>query len=116
MGDGQHVWAAAEWILMLRFCFVREEKDCLVLGAGVSKQWLASKQKLSFCPAATSFGEVSINIEPRPSTSNGNTLQHLIRWQGRWHTQAPRIEVRLPGQEFLHPVSGENSVACECQL
>ncbi|MFT5313422.1 MAG: hypothetical protein ACI8Z9_001915, partial [Paraglaciecola sp.] len=31
MGDGQHVWAAAEWILMLRFCFVREEEDCLVL-------------------------------------------------------------------------------------
>jgi len=25
MGDGQHVWAAAEWVLMMRNCFVREE-------------------------------------------------------------------------------------------
>ena len=25
MGDGQHVWAAAEWMMMMRNCFVREE-------------------------------------------------------------------------------------------
>jgi hypothetical protein len=120
MGDGQHVWAAAEWILMLRFCFVREEEDCLVLGAGLSKQWLSSKKVLSFGPAATSFGEVIISIEPQSSASDGNpndkTMQHLIRWHGRWHDQAPRIEVRLPGQAVLHPISDENSVTCEWQL
>jgi hypothetical protein len=116
MGDGQHVWAAAEWILMVRNCFVREEDDCLVIGAGVSKKWLASQQIISFGPAATSFGDVTINIEPQPPAAQGNTFQYLIRWQGRWHTQAPRIEVRLPGQEVLHPLSGENSVTCKCQL
>jgi hypothetical protein len=116
MGDGQHVWAAAEWILMVRNCFVREEDDCLVIGAGVSKQWLASQQIISFGPAATSFGDVTINIEPQPFAAQGNTFQYSIRWQGRWHTQAPRIEVRLPGQEVLHPLSGENSVTCKCQL
>ncbi|MFP5344729.1 MAG: hypothetical protein ACLGGU_03675, partial [Gammaproteobacteria bacterium] len=31
MGDGQHVWAAAEWVLMIRNCFVREEEDRLIL-------------------------------------------------------------------------------------
>jgi GH15 family glucan-1,4-alpha-glucosidase len=25
MGDGQHVWAAAEWVLMIRNCFVRKK-------------------------------------------------------------------------------------------
>ena len=116
MGDGQHVWAAAEWILMLRFCFVREEDNCLVLCAGVSKQWLASQQIISFGPAPTSFGNVSISIEPQSSASDCNTRQHLIRWEGRWHNEAPRIEVRLPGQKVLHPLFGENSVIVECQL
>src|SRR6185436_20954594 len=35
MGDGQHVWAAAEWVLMLRNLFVREEGDRLILGSGL---------------------------------------------------------------------------------
>jgi len=29
MGDGQHVWAAAEWLMIVRHCFVREEGDHL---------------------------------------------------------------------------------------
>src|SRR6185503_7644675 len=35
MGDGEHVWAAAEWILLMRNCFVREEGDSLVVGSGI---------------------------------------------------------------------------------
>lgn len=30
MGDGQHVWAAAEWVLMIRNCFIREEKEPII--------------------------------------------------------------------------------------
>lgn len=116
MGDGQHVWAAAEWILMLRNCFVREEKNCLVFGAGVSQQWLANQQPLSFGPAATTFGQVSISFEPQSNGSHGKTLQYIIRWRGVWHNQAPAIEIRLPGQGVIHAISGENSVTCECQL
>ena len=116
MGDGQHVWAAAEWILMLRNCFVREEKDCLVIGAGISQAWLVSQQPLSFGPAATSFGPVSISVEPQPNLSDGKTLQHIIRWQGTWFGKAPRIEVRLPSKEVIHPILGVNNVTCECQV
>jgi len=116
MGDGQHVWAAAEWILMLRNCFVREEKDCLVIGAGISQQWLASQQTLSFGPAATSFGPVSISVEPQLNQSEGKTLQYIIRWQGSWFGKAPRIEVRLPGQEVINPILGVNDVTCEYQV
>jgi hypothetical protein len=116
MGDGQHVWAAAEWILMMRSCFVREEKECLVLAAGISKQWLASKQGIHFGPAATSFGDISITIEPQFREDGSTHIQHMIRWQGRWHDKAPRIEVRLPGQTALHPMPGENSVICKYTL
>src|SRR6185436_19157557 len=41
MGDGQHVWAAAEWIMMVRNCFVLEEASSnrLILGAGIPIAW-----------------------------------------------------------------------------
>jgi hypothetical protein len=40
MGDGQHGWAAAEWVLMIRNLFVREEGKKLILGSGVFPRWL----------------------------------------------------------------------------
>jgi hypothetical protein len=38
MGDAHHVWAAAEWVLMLRNCFLRKEPRAhfLVIGSGPS--------------------------------------------------------------------------------
>src|SRR5690606_36768683 len=39
MGDGQHAWAAAEWVIMLRNCFLREEGDRLILCAGLPEAW-----------------------------------------------------------------------------
>ncbi|MEK8023577.1 MAG: hypothetical protein AAB229_07185, partial [Candidatus Hydrogenedentota bacterium] len=43
MGDGQHAWAAAEWVLAIRNCFVREEcwnqeENGLIIGAGVPEE------------------------------------------------------------------------------
>ena len=35
MGDGQHAWASAEWVLMIRNLFVREEGERLVLASGI---------------------------------------------------------------------------------
>jgi hypothetical protein len=87
-----------------------------VIGAGISQQWLASQQPLSFGPAATSFGPVCISVEPQLNLSKGKTLQHIIRWQGSWFGKAPRIEVRLPGQEVIHPILGVNNVTCECHV
>jgi hypothetical protein len=115
MGDGQHVWAAAEWIMMLRNCFVREEGECLVIGAGVSQEWLANGQVISFGPAATSFGQVTIVIEPQSSAIE-DIESHIIRWQAEWHSKAPMIEVRLPSQPILKPATGDNSVICKIQL
>ena len=43
MGDGHHVWAAAEWVLMLRYCFLREEGDTLVLASSSARRKLGSR-------------------------------------------------------------------------
>ena len=43
MGEGKHSWASAEWVLMLRNCFVREEADTkLILCSGIPEAWLVS--------------------------------------------------------------------------
>ena len=94
MGDGQHVWAAAEWVLMVRNCFVREEGDMLVLASGVRRQWLEAGERVSFGPAPTAFGTVSIDIGLRGS---GTAQQVHVAWSGSWHAGVPPVEVRLPG-------------------
>ena len=94
MGYGQHVWAAAEWVLMLRNCFVREEGKHLILGAGIAQEWLAQGTPVSFGPAPTAFGAISITIDTEQYTTQGPVK---FNWRGDWHTTAPRIDIRLPG-------------------
>ncbi|MFO8153148.1 hypothetical protein [Thioalkalivibrio sp.] len=98
MGDGHHVWAAAEWVLMLRNCFVREEGDGLVLGGGIPERWLAQGQPIRFGPAPTSFGPVSLCIRPRA----GDTP--VFEWRGEWRDRSPQLEIQLPG---FKPVTTE---------
>lgn len=90
MGDGHHVWASAEWLLMVRNCFVREEGDRLILCAGIPPRWLEQDKPIRFGPAPTSFGTLSIAIQPRPDGSPE------VTWEGDWHDEAPEIEVKLP--------------------
>ena len=62
MGDGQHGWAAAEWVMMIRNLFVREEGRRLVLCSGIESHWLQTSSPVSFGPAPTPFGKISIKI------------------------------------------------------
>jgi hypothetical protein len=91
MGDGHHVWASAEWLMMIRNCFVREENERLILCGGVPARWLDHNQPIVFGPAPTAFGSVSITITPQP----GRTLR--VDWLGNWRSAAPPVEVRPPG-------------------
>ncbi|MFO7602280.1 MAG: hypothetical protein R6X06_00530 [Gammaproteobacteria bacterium] len=93
MGDGHHVWATAEWVLMLRNCFVREEGARLILCAGVPARWLAHNTPIRFGPAPTTFGTVTLSITPDAANPP------RIDWQGNWHHDAPAIEIHLPGFE-----------------
>jgi len=88
MGDGQHVWAAAEWLLMLRNCFVREEEGKLVLCSGIPKKWLGLKEKMVLGPCVTSYGPITVTIEPDQKNPR-------VTWQGDWYCKEPPIEVRL---------------------
>ncbi len=103
MGDGQHVWAAAEWVLMIRNCFVREEGQRLILCSGIPEIWSLKKEIMSFGPAPTSFGDVAIWIDP-----SGPDI--LIQWQGQWLNGEPPIDVCLPGFKKVTILPGTKSL------
>src|SRR5690606_2212625 len=92
MGDGQHAWAAAEWLLMMRALFVREEPDHLVIGSGLPSRWLDDETAtdLHYGPTATQWGPVSVHLR-----------RHTDSWriviEADWHGFAPPVHVRVPG-------------------
>jgi hypothetical protein len=94
MGDGQHGWAAAEWVLMLRNMFVREERDSLVVGSGLFPEWLKQGEPIAFGPTPTPFGTVTVSFA---SKNNELTVEIDAAWR-----QAPgRVVVAVPGYERL---------------
>jgi hypothetical protein len=103
MGDGHHVWAAAEWVMMMRNCFVREEQDRLIIGAGIPGRWLEHECHITFGPAPTAFGNVHITIVPDSKD------QVIVFWKGEWWGDAPPIEIHLPGFERITPEPGITS-------
>ncbi len=64
MGDGQHGWAAAEWIMMMRNLFIREEGDTLILGSGIFPEWLEQGVPLSFGPTLVPGGAAAVTFIP----------------------------------------------------
>jgi hypothetical protein len=94
MGDGQHIWAAAEWVLMLRNCFVREENDRLILCSGLPEDWLRGETTMKLGPTPTPFGPITVEVEPQPD-------QIHVRWQADWRGPPPKVELRLAGHEPL---------------
>ena len=90
MGDGQHGWAAAEWLMMMRSMFLREEGETLILASGVFPDWLEHPGELEFGPTLTRWGAVSVQLR--------STREEVaVSWQGAWRGPAPEIEVRVPG-------------------
>jgi hypothetical protein len=108
MGDGQHVWAAAEWVLMIRNCFVREEDERLILCSGIPQIWLDKKQTMAFGPAPTSFGVIQISIIPQ-----GPNI--LIEWHGQWFKDEPVLDIQLPGFKDVRIKPGTGSFELKAQ-
>ncbi len=92
MGDGQHLWAAAEWVLMMKALFVREEGDHLVLGSGLPPAWLEAGTPLRLGPTLTPHGRLTIEVVPEAEGAR-------LRWDADWHAKPPLLEVALPGHE-----------------
>jgi hypothetical protein len=96
MGDGQHGWAAAEWIMMMRNCFVREEKDILVIGSGILSEWLVEGGEIYFGPTSTAWGTVSVKLAGA-----------LLTLSAQWRDVVPCVKIAVPG--FL-PIEADPSV------
>ncbi|MCS4504132.1 hypothetical protein NYO91_08590 [Arhodomonas aquaeolei] len=93
MGDGQHVWAAAEWLVYLRDAFVREEGERLVLASGVPPQWFAAGEPMSFGPTPTRFGPVTVDI--RPATGHNGAVE--VCWQAEWRRRPEGVDIAPAG-------------------
>ena len=89
MGDGQHVWAAAEWLLMIRNMFVREEGERLVIGSGIPEEWIHQSEEISFGPTPTPYGAISIFI-----TSNKDKI--YISWEYENSPKPITLDFRIP--------------------
>ena len=89
MGDGQHIWAAAEWTFLIRNCFVREEPGRLVIASGVRPEWWRERGAF-FGPTLTAFGVVTVRI-----VVDGDGANVLV--DGKWRGEPPAIDVVLPG-------------------
>ncbi len=110
MGDGQHGWAAAEWVMMIRNLFVREEQDKLILGSGIFPEWLDPGTPLVFGPGPTPCGPVTVRLTP---SSHGLSLT-VTRSDEHGKDRPVRpdwpMEARVPGYqhqtitEFDQPV------------
>jgi hypothetical protein len=62
MGDGQHGWAAAEWLMMIRNLFVREEGNTMIIGSGIFKEWIESGQTIAFGPTLIPGGSLTVTL------------------------------------------------------
>jgi hypothetical protein len=63
MGDGHHGWAAAEVVLFIRDCFLKEREDVLELFAGASPHLMKRECDIKITEARTAFGKVSVSLE-----------------------------------------------------
>ncbi|MES2996657.1 MAG: hypothetical protein V4733_07590 [Verrucomicrobiota bacterium] len=86
MGDGQHGWAAAEWIMMIRNCFVREEDDELIIGSGIPGEWIEETRTARFGPSQTPWGPVNVSVSARQ-----------VRIDANWRGNPPAVTVAVPG-------------------
>jgi hypothetical protein len=112
MGDGQHVWAASEWILMLRNCFVREEGEDLVLCAGLPLQWTRDQSSpMRLGPVSTEFGTITVHAEPA-----GDQLR--ISWDAQWRNAPRRIVIAAPGFQAVEvaPDQGQATAAAKSTM
>lgn len=105
MGDGQHGWAAAEWLLMMRNMFIREEGDQVILASGIPSSWLEPDAALSCERSPVGGGLVSLELLPGESSVE-------LRWNSTWHRSPRPLRLALPGfpEQLLDTPDGSISL------
>jgi len=97
MGDGQHGWAAAEWAMMIRNLFVREEGDTLVLGSGIWPEWVENGGPVGFGPTRTPFGPVEVRF----SKSDPEAVFEITADLSQARTPPSDIVIDVPGYQKI---------------
>jgi len=106
MGDGDHGWAAAEFLSLVRDLFVRESPGALLLLDGVPAPWFRSGRPFSIARAPTDHGEIDIEIHPEDDLVR-------IDWRRRRasHQKDAPLRLSIPaiagGRTHL-PLSGDS--------
>jgi hypothetical protein len=106
MGDGQHIWASAEWILMMINSFVTEQGNKLVVGAGIFPEWMEKDNEISAGPIMTAWGPLYVRIK-------GNKKKVQVSWEERWLSEKPVIEIRIPNFNHVIIKSDKTSIELE---
>ena len=106
MGDGQHGWAAAEWVMMIRNMFVREEGNRLIIGSGLFEEWFASGDDIYFGPTLTPWGPITVRIV-HPAT------EPLLTIDAHWREDVPRVDVEVPGFAKLLDANCNSAIRLE---
>src|SRR5690606_24841987 len=104
MGDGQHGWAAAEWIMYIRNAFVREEGEGLVVGSGLMPEWLQDGERIRYGPTPTPHGNYAVGAT---LLSDGRMRIDVVRSAARG--PAPKITAAVAGfrAAVVEEASGE---------
>ena len=111
MGDGQHAWAAAEWLMMIRNCFVREEGETLTIGSRIDRSWLHHNGRISFGPAPTNIGTLTLRI-----TADAKLRELALDWTASWHSIGPTLQIRFTGYTPIEVAAEHGSVRLlECR-
>ncbi|MDG5815458.1 hypothetical protein QA601_10235 [Chitinispirillales bacterium ANBcel5] len=109
MGDGQHVWAAAEWVMMVRNSFICEDNyGKIVLCQGIIDEYLTDSKTLSFGPAPTTHGAFTVEVNVLSES------QIEVKWFGQYNSTPPEvIEIAMPGKERIRVDGNKGSVKIE---
>jgi hypothetical protein len=94
MGDGQHGWAAAEWIMMMRHLFIREEGNTLVIGEGIFPEWIKQGTRLSFGPTLVPGGRLKVSLSGPPD-------QPALSLESKFHGSPLPCRIAVPGYKPL---------------
>ncbi|MCX6135732.1 MAG: hypothetical protein NTU47_18150 [Ignavibacteriales bacterium] len=110
MGDGHHGWAAAEVVLFLRDCLLREQEGRLEFFAGAAPHLMKKGRNLRITDAPTGFGKISLALEFQ--TDNSFNLSFASRFLPK--SSPSSIDVLLPWRaRKISPSSPHHLIASE---
>ena len=106
MGDGQHIWAAAEWLMLIRNLYVREEGEQLVIGSGIARDWISGGTSTALTRTLTPHGPVGVRF-------TGHARGVEVQLDAAWRGPAPALELRVPGCQPLSVPAGDSRTTFE---